>query len=145
MQHTEVSVLDLQDAANVITGSADSIETVSLNSGDDINILCDEIYNKINLVNKGNGVVIFVDLTSASPYNQSMMAIQKLDKELQKSTFIVSGVNLPMVLEAINSQFWNAMLIHQLEILKNKQISQLQFGIFLHCNQMKKRMMIFNA
>lgn len=106
MQHTEVSVSDLKTLPMLLLVLQIALRQLALILVMMlILLLCDEIYNKINLVNKGNGVVIFVDLTSASPYNQSMMAIQKLDKELQKSTYIVSGVNLPMVLEAINSQF----------------------------------------
>ncbi|MGC6769419.1 PTS sugar transporter subunit IIA [Enterococcus sp. LJL128] len=93
----------LKDAAEVIMGAVDNIATVSLNPGDDIQELGLNIRQAVDGVNQGAGVIILVDLVSASPYNQAVLTANSL-KELQDSLYIIGGVNLPMLLEAINHQ-----------------------------------------
>ncbi|UQF71328.1 PTS fructose transporter subunit IIA [Vagococcus lutrae] len=94
----------LKDAAEVIVGATQNIETVSLNQGDDVFELGNKIEEAVNKVNKGSGVVILVDIISASPYNQSLLVINRLADELKEQVYVVGGVNLPMLIEAINHQ-----------------------------------------
>lgn len=101
--HGEFSA-GLKDSAEVIMGSTNNIETVSLRHGDDVQKLGLQIEGKIETVDQGDGVIIFVDLVSASPYNQSVIVTNGLANEKQESLYVVGGVNLPMLLEAINHQ-----------------------------------------
>lgn len=94
----------LKDAAEVIMGNTENIVTVNLNAGDDVEQLGKKINHAILEVNQGDGVMVLVDLVSASPYNQSVLATSKLDPELKDKVYIVGGVNLPMLLEVINHQ-----------------------------------------
>ena len=94
----------IKDAAEVIMGNTENIITVSLNAGDNVEKLGKKINNAILEVNQGDGVVVLVDLVSASPYNQSVLATNQLDPELKDKVYIISGVNLPMLLEIINHQ-----------------------------------------
>jgi PTS system mannose-specific IIA component len=94
----------LKDAAEVIMGATENIATVSLKQGEDIQQVGGQIKQAIQQVDQGNGVVLFVDLVSASPYNQSLLAVRELEKEQQENVYIISGVNLPMLLETINHQ-----------------------------------------
>ncbi|MGI6512606.1 MAG: PTS sugar transporter subunit IIA [Catenisphaera adipataccumulans] len=94
----------IKDAAQVIMGNVENTVTVNLNAGDDIEKLGAKIKNAILEVNQGDGVIVLVDLISASPYNQSVLVTSQLDPSLQKNVYIVGGVNLPMVLETINQQ-----------------------------------------
>ena len=94
----------LKDAAEVIMGNTENIITVNLNAGDDVEQLGKKINRAILEVNQGDGVMVLVDLVSASPYNQSVLATSKLDPELKDKVYIVGGVNLPMLLEVINHQ-----------------------------------------
>lgn len=94
----------LKDAAEVIMGNTENIVTVNLNAGDDVEQLGKKINRAILEVNQGDGVMVLVDLVSASPYNQSVLATSKLDPELKDKVYIVGGVNLPMLLEVINHQ-----------------------------------------
>lgn len=94
----------LKDAAEVIMGFTNNIQTVNLNSGDDVQQLGGKIKTAINEVDQNEGVIVLVDLISASPYNQSVLSISQLEKELQNSIYVVGGVNLPMLLETINHQ-----------------------------------------
>lgn len=97
----------IKDAAGVIMGSTENIATVNLNPGDDIDKLGAKISSAILEVNQQDGVLVLVDLMSASPYNQSVLATSRLDSTLQDKVYIVGGVNLPMLLDAINHQLLN--------------------------------------
>ncbi|MEO1770033.1 PTS sugar transporter subunit IIA [Candidatus Enterococcus ferrettii] len=94
----------LKDSAEVIIGATNNIATVNLNQGDDVQALGTKIKEAINEVNQGEGVIVLVDLVSASPYNQSVLTVNDLESELQEAVYIVGGVNLPMLLETINHQ-----------------------------------------
>jgi PTS system mannose-specific IIA component len=94
----------LKDSAEVIIGAVNNIATVNLNQGDDIQELGQKIKQAIESVNKGAGVVVLTDLVSASPYNQSLLIVNGLEEAAKASTFVVGGVNLPMLLETINHQ-----------------------------------------
>lgn len=96
----------LVDAANLILGGINNIKTLNLVHGDDIENFHLSILNAINEVNdKNEGIIIFTDLAGASPYNQSTLAIQKLDDELKNNVYVITGVNLPMLIEAVNHQY----------------------------------------
>lgn len=94
----------MKDAAEVIVGNTENITTVNLNAGDDVEQLGKKINNAILEVNQGDGVIVLVDLVSASPYNQSVLTVNHLAPELKDKVYIIGGVNLPMLLEVINHQ-----------------------------------------
>lgn len=94
----------LKDSAEVIIGAVDNIATVNLNQGDDIQELGQKIKQAIGHVDKGSGVVVLTDLVSASPYNQSLLIVNGLEEAVKETTFVIGGVNLPMLLETINHQ-----------------------------------------
>ncbi|WP_238859063.1 PTS fructose transporter subunit IIA [Clostridium sp. YIM B02569] len=110
----------IKDAAEVIMGNTENIATVNLNAGDDVEKLGKKINNAILEVNQGDGVVVLVDLVSASPYNQSVLATNQLDPELKDKVYIIGGVNLPMLLEIINHQ----ILGTQIEIVAKSAAEQ---------------------
>lgn len=92
----------LVDAANLIVGPSENIETLNLYQDDDIQNLNKQMLEAIHKVDQNKGVIIFTDLFGASPYNQATLAINSLPDEKQENTFVITGVNLPMLLEAIN-------------------------------------------
>ena len=94
----------LKDSAEVIFGPTNNITTANLNLGDDVQALGATIKESIHEVNQGDGVIVLVDLVSASPYNQSVLVTNSLEKPLQDSVYVIGGVNLPMLLEGINHQ-----------------------------------------
>lgn len=98
------------DAAEVIVGAADNIETLQLNQGDDIEALNTEMVEAIKKVDQGDGVIVFTDLAGASPYNQAAIAIHSLPEEVKKKMYVFSGVNLPMLIEAINHRMIGSVL-----------------------------------
>lgn len=110
----------IKDASEVIMGNTENIITVNLNAGDDVEQLGKKINNAILEVNQGDGVVVLVDLVSASPYNQSVLVTNQLERELKDKVYIIGGVNLPMVLEIINHQ----ILGTQIEIVAKSAAEQ---------------------
>lgn len=56
------------------------------------------------MINTAEPVLVFVDLISASPYNQALLAVNELTEEKKAAAYVIGGVNLPMLLEAINHQ-----------------------------------------
>ncbi len=120
-----------KDAATVIMGATENIETVNLNSGDDVQALGGQIKTAIENVQQGDGVLVMVDLLSASPYNQAVLVINELEPALQKKIFVVSGTNLPMVLEAINHQLLAHRLLKRRKRLLRKAKKVCKHGIFL--------------
>ncbi|WP_440897252.1 PTS sugar transporter subunit IIA [Amphibacillus sp. Q70] len=97
----------LKDSAEVIMGTTNSIATVNLNQGDDIQELGLNIKQAIHDVDRGTGVIVLTDLVNASPYNQAVLTISSLANELQNAVYVIGGVNLPMLLETINHQLIN--------------------------------------
>ena len=110
----------IKDAAEVIMGNTENILTVNLNAGDDVEKLGKKINSSILEVNQGDGVLVLVDLVSASPYNQSVLVTNQLEQELKDKVYIIGGVNLPMLLEIINHQ----ILGTQIEIVAKSAAEQ---------------------
>ncbi len=129
----------IKDAAEVIMGNTENIVTVNLNAGDDVEKLGKKINSSILEVNQGDGVLVLVDLVSASPYNQSVLVTNKLEQELKDKVYIIGGVNLPMLLEIINHQ----ILGTQIEIVAKSAAEQAKDCISLWMIMMK--MMIFDG
>ncbi|MGX2945528.1 PTS sugar transporter subunit IIA [Enterococcus alishanensis] len=94
----------LKDSAEVIIGATDNIATVNLNHGEDIQQLGAKISEATQKVDQGDGIIILTDVISASPYNQSLMVVSQMNEDVQTNTYVIGGVNLPMLLETINHQ-----------------------------------------
>lgn len=107
----------LKNAAEVIFGEDQEISTVSLQQADDVDKLGEDIHSEILKVNTGDGVVVFVDLLGASPYNQATLAVSRLDDEIQKSVYVISGVNLPLLLEALNQRILGSKIEDAVEAI----------------------------
>lgn len=106
-----------KDAAEVVVGETNNVATVNLLAGKPVDALGDDITEAIKEVDTGDGVIVFTDLLSASPYNQSVIAINGLDKDLQKRVHIVSGASFPMLLEGINHQFIGTPIDQAVELI----------------------------
>ena len=100
----------LKNASEIIMGEKVNIATESLFEGDKIENLNIKIKNAISRVDQGHGVIIFTDILSASPYNQSLLTVNSLDNQKKKQIYVIAGVNLSMVLEALNHQLLNTSI-----------------------------------
>lgn len=88
-------------AAELIIGSSDGIQILDLQREDPI----DELRNRIDsalkiLYSNSDGVLILVDLLGASSFNQAAT----VNPDLFPSIEVVTGLNLPMLLEVITNR-----------------------------------------
>ncbi|MGB7365590.1 PTS sugar transporter subunit IIA [Carnobacterium jeotgali] len=97
-------------AADLIIGSTDNIKTLNLFQEDDVQDLNGKFLKEIKAVDQNEGIIIFVDLAGASLYNQAVLAVNSLADEQKKKVHVVAGVNLPMVIDAINQRMIDASI-----------------------------------
>ena len=90
----------IKDASQLIIGEQEQFNVLGLHEGNDIEVFKEYVYKAVKDNNTGDGVLIFVDLVSASPYNAASMNVPKFRQE-GIDVRIVTGVNLSMVLETL--------------------------------------------
>ena len=87
---------ELVRAAEMITGSTlSNVRTVSINPDDDPDCAREKVVSAVKSVERGHGVVILVDMFGGMPSNLSLSLL------VRGKTEIVTGVNLPMIIEAV--------------------------------------------
>lgn len=91
-----------KSSAEIIFGQTENIDYLGLYPEDDINNFNEKIKEKIINLDKGDGVIVFTDLISASPYTQSQIAISKLENNEKIS--LIGNLNFQMLIQAINGQ-----------------------------------------
>lgn len=91
----------LLDAATLIIGEQTNVFTIGLKHGDDIAGFGEALSAGVAKVDEGNGVLVLTDLFGASPYNQAVMLSRKMEKLNYQ---LLTGVNLPMLVQALNDR-----------------------------------------
>lgn len=92
----------LVKSAELILGSQSHYETLGLFHGDNIDQFGQRIMEKIKSLDDGDGVLAFVDLYGGSPFNAITLNFKKLTAKYKLQC--ITGVNLPMILEAFSSR-----------------------------------------
>ncbi len=113
----------LIDSVDVIFGNTEGLVACVLKKGQAIEELGDDIAKAIQTVNQGDGVLILTDLLSASPYNQSLMTINGLEDPLKSKCHVLSGVNLPMLIEAVNQRLIGTSIEEAIESIQTQATS----------------------
>lgn len=93
------------DSVKLITGVQDKISVLSLYHETNIDDFGESLVNEIQKQDDGDGVIVFCDLLMASPYNQATLNYKKILKKHKYK--VISGLNLPMLLEAISCRMQN--------------------------------------
>lgn len=88
----------LLESAELLVGSQTNVKTCGLFHGDDIMGFTETIKEQIKAVDEGDGVLVFADVFGGSPCNSTMMQLKEMD------FYCLTGVNLPMLLEAFISR-----------------------------------------
>ena len=101
-----------KDAAEVIFGEVKGITTIGLHSGE-----------SVEAFDENESVLIIAYLLSASPYNHSVLSVNKLAEKRAENVRLIAGASLPMVLEGINQQLLGSDLEAAVNELKNYTIS----------------------
>ena len=91
----------LSHSIKMIMGETEQFNHLGLYEGEDLDNFSDKVMDSIKEVNSGEGVLVFVDLFGATPFN----TVVRKTKELQDQGIdfrIITGVNLPVVMETLN-------------------------------------------
>ncbi len=93
--HSELSK-GLLEATKMILGDADGVEYLTLDESG-VEIFSEKLNEKVAYLTKDNEeLLILTDIFGGTPFNQSMIKSSQYE-----NVRVISGVNLPMVMEAI--------------------------------------------
>lgn len=87
----------LLDTLNIFSNDPEQVQALCLMPGDDVAEFLDRLKGTIDSVDTGDGVVVFCDLLFGSPCNLSARFLN--DPEYADRMQVITGMNLPMVLE----------------------------------------------
>lgn len=85
--------VEFLSAMQHVVGRQDAVEAVCIGPEDDMEKRRAEILQKVNNVDKGDGVIVLTDMFGGTPSN---LAISIMD---QANVEILAGVNLPMLIK----------------------------------------------
>lgn len=92
----------MYDAIKMFSGELENFSYISLLPDQDLKSFIEELKNKIDKVDTGDGVVVFCDLLYGTPSN---IVSSLLKEEIYKGKLeIISGINLATVLEYTNTR-----------------------------------------
>ncbi|HLS52511.1 MAG TPA: PTS sugar transporter subunit IIA [Tissierellaceae bacterium] len=89
---------ELLNSAEMIIGKQKNVVSLSLKEGESIENLFAKVDREIERLDNGKGVIILTDLFGGSPSN--VAALKLGEKNIESLT----GVNLPMLIEVLNSR-----------------------------------------
>lgn len=87
----------MRESLELFSGKLEQLAVLSLSAGQYISEFCEQLVQKIDFVDSGEGVVVFCDLAFGTPAN--VVARLLTDTEYKEKLQIVTGMNLPMLLE----------------------------------------------
>ena len=95
---------ELVKSSEMIFGSQTNVGVVTFKPGEGTDNLIDKYNNLINELDCTDGILFMVDLFGGSPFNAASILALKND-----SMEIVTGVNLPMLLEVFGSRDFSSL------------------------------------
>lgn len=87
----------MKDTLEMFSGVSKQLDTLSLEPEQDIQEFSQLMKDKIDSVDSGQGVVVFCDLAFGTPSNVAGQLLRV--EEYQDRIQIITGMNLPMLLE----------------------------------------------
>ncbi|OOM81148.1 mannose/fructose/sorbose PTS transporter subunit IIA [Clostridium sp. BL-8] len=100
---------EILKSAEMIFGTQENVGAVTFKPGEGVEALVEKYNMLIKKMDSNDGVLFMVDLFGGSPFNAaSLIAVKNENME------IVTGVNLPMILEVLGSR----ELLSMSELLK---------------------------
>lgn len=94
--------IGLKQSAEMIMGKQEDLDTISFKEGETVDALKGKILSKIKELDTGKGILVMVDLLGASPYNASLICSH--ESNTSNDIKILTGMNLPMVIEALSDR-----------------------------------------
>jgi len=96
--HGEIGKSLIDCATHILDDNPGSLDSLSINSNNDLNHYTKIISQKIKELDNGNGVLILTDIYGATPCNLLKNFIVKNKVE------VITGINLPMLIKAISDR-----------------------------------------
>ncbi len=96
--HGEIGKSLIDCATHILDNNPGSLDSLSINSNNDLNHYTKIISQKIKELDNGNGVLILTDIYGATPCNLLKNFIVKNKVE------VITGINLPMLIKAISDR-----------------------------------------
>lgn len=90
--------IELLKTAELILGKQEQAVALSLNADDSVDYFENKVKKQLVSLNKGDGILIFVDILGGTPSNILLKHIGALGFPC------ISGVNLPMLIEAFSNR-----------------------------------------
>jgi PTS system mannose-specific IIA component len=90
---------EILKSTEMIFGSQENIASVAFKTGEGVEGLIEKYNNLIEKLDCTDGVLFMVDLFGGSPFNAASIIAMK-----HENMEIVTGVNLPMILEVLGSR-----------------------------------------
>lgn len=90
--------IGLLQSVEMLAGESANTAAFSLEPGDDVDLFRQTIVKQLDAYPEGT--VVFVDLFGGTPCNQLLRYVQESEKPVE----IVTGMNLPMILNAVLSR-----------------------------------------
>lgn len=111
----------LIETCELITGPIGNIDYLSLNKEDNIESFHFEFLKKMTQFCEEE-VIVLVDMIGGSPCNIASLELKK-----KKNFYLISGVNLPMLIELVltRDQFTMDELLNNMENIAKKSIKNL--------------------
>ncbi|MDA6089258.1 PTS sugar transporter subunit IIA [Lactobacillus amylovorus] len=90
------------NSVQLLAGPQKNISTVTLKPGNNIEVFAQKLSDEIKKhISQNKQVLVLTDMFGGSPTNSALIALQNLDFKC------ITGMNLPMVLEAVLDQNQN--------------------------------------
>lgn len=89
---------EIVKSAELIIGPQDNYKALGLKYGDNIEEFESYVLDQIENLNSKEGVLVFIDIYGGSPFNIIAKNLNKLNNSIKLEC--ISGVNLPIILEA---------------------------------------------
>lgn len=96
--HANLGQSLIETAESILGKSQDNLSCVSININESPDSLRKKIQKTISKVKMDNGIIILTDMFGGTPSNLSYSFLEEGQVE------VISGVNLPILLKAINSR-----------------------------------------
>jgi PTS system mannose-specific IIA component len=98
LTHGDLGRQFIETARLIGLRSEESVSALSINPDEPPDLLRERVAEAIKQVNQGSGVLILTDLFGGTPTNLSLAFLEVGKVE------VVTGLNLPMLIKAINSR-----------------------------------------
>lgn len=102
------------DTLQIFSGTTEQVKALCLMAGDDVSEFLERLKEAIDCVDMGDGVVIFCDLLFGSPCNCSARLLN--DSAYADRITVITGMNLPMIIEFENARTSDMEIEELLEI-----------------------------